>query len=183
MKKYKTIKDHQFTFTKGEIDTEETLKELDIPKLIEQGIIEEVKEDWKKWRAKYNDKYYTIKSGGSVVCLYEISQPEDYFNYLTGNYFKTREQAQQKKDRDLAIARVNNRIRELQAGEMSMEEMMNREISKYYLYYSLYQKEYDFTFYNNFHQSIIIAMRNIKISEQIIKECKNDLDVIWGINK
>ena len=179
MKKYRTIKDHQFTFTKGEIDTEETLKELDIPKLIEQGIIEEVKDECKRWRAKYNDKYYTIKSGGCVDYFYEISEYIDDCNYLTGNYFQTRELAQQKLDRDLAICRVNDRIRELQGGEISMEEMMDYKIKKYYLYYSLYRKEYDFTFII---PSIIIAIRTKEISQQIIKECKDDLDLIWGIN-
>ncbi len=180
--KYKIIQDILCFGKYGEIlsDTEEEL--LNISKLLEKGILEEVKEDWKRWRAEIGERYYNVSADGEIEDFSEGDNKWNYYKYITGNYFKTQEEAQQKLDRDLAIARVNNRIRELQGGEVSREEMM--DVSKYYIYYHSVNKEYWLDSWNfRVINSELLNIKDWEIGKQIIKECKDDLDIIWGIKK
>ena len=185
MKKYKVLKKHTIDFTIGEIRTDGNLfnsqEDLSIEKLIEKGIIEEVKEDWKRWRAEIGERYYNVSADGEIEDFSEGDNKWNYYKYITGNYFQTREQAQQKLDRDLAIVSVNNRIRELQGGEVSREEMMDIEIYNWEIFYNVYDKKYDYSCSHNYFLPILLPIRTKEISQQIIKECKDDLDIIWGI--
>ena len=51
-------------------------------------------EKQKRWRAKEDETYYYIGSGGSVWSTEEANTYDDDDNYELGNYFKTKEKAQ-----------------------------------------------------------------------------------------
>ena len=188
--KYKIIQDNLRFGEEGEILPDAEAELLNIPILLEIGIfllekgyIEEVKEDWKRWRADRDKLYYYLGEEGEINHRKDDYNFYDDFRYDIGNYFKTQEEAQQKLDRDLAIARVNNRIRELQGGEVSREEMMDIEIYNWEIFYNVYDKKYDYSCSHNYFLPILLPIRTKEISQQIIKECKYDLDIILGINK
>ncbi len=181
--KYKIIQDNLRFGEEGEILPDAEAELLNIPILLEKGFIEEVKEDWKRWRAEIGERYYNVSADGEIEDFSEGDNKWNYYKYITGNYFKTQEEAQQKLDRDLAIARVNNRIRELQGGDMSVEEKINYWKRKYDIIYISPKKQYDWRLYNDYHQFILLPIRTQEIAYQIIKECKDDLDIIWGIKK
>ncbi len=184
MKKYKiTELGETSKYKKGQIITEEDFDISWIELGIKIGCMEEVKEDWKRWRADRDKLYYYLGEEGIINDRRDDYNFYDDFRYDIGNYFQTQEQAQQKKDRDLAIARVNNRIRELQGGEVSREEMMDIEIYNWEIFYNVYDKKYDYSCSHNYFLPILLPIRTKEISQQIIKECKDDLDLIWGINK
>ena len=180
MKNYKVTSERKVSFEKNSIINEVELELYKIDKLIEKGIIEEVKEEGKRWRADRDKLYYYLGEEGEINHRKDDYNFYDDFRYDIGNYFQTRELAQQKLDRDLAIARVNNRIMELQEGEMSREEMM--DVSKYYIYYHSVNKEYWLDSWNfRVINSELLNIKDWEIGNQIIKECKDDLDLIWGI--
>ena len=52
-------------------------------------------EDLPRWRALYNENYYLISSGLTVDCQSEIGHSVDDKRYYAGNYFKTREAAEE----------------------------------------------------------------------------------------
>lgn len=145
MKKYKiTELGETSEYKKDQIITEKDFPIYWIELGIKIGCIEEVKEEGNRWRARNGEDFYYIGAYGKCNLRTERYLPETDYLYITGNYFKTPEQAQQKLDRDLAIARVNDRIRELQGGEISMEELMDNIKPKYYIHYIMSNKEYDY---------------------------------------
>ena len=50
-----------------------------------------------RWRADYNGSYYYIDSGGNVIHSCDCEDEDDY-RYNTGNYFKTKEEAESYKN-------------------------------------------------------------------------------------
>ncbi|MDI9355325.1 MAG: hypothetical protein QM532_04145 [Cyanobium sp. MAG06] len=177
--KYKIIQDTLCFGKDGEILSDVKAELLNIPILLEKGFIEEVKEDGKKWRAEKREEYYYVRDDGLVEKDKDSYSEIENYRYLTGNYFQTYKLAQQKRVRDLAIARVNNRIRELQGGEMSLEEIMGIDISKYEIYFDFNDNQYyscKYTF--SYYISVFLPIRTKEIAQQIIKEHKNDLDLI-----
>ena len=191
MKKYKiTELGETSKYKKGQIITEEDFDISWIELGIKIGCMEEVKEEGKeevkdegkRWRADRDKSYYYLGEEGIINDRRDDYNFYDDFRYDIGNYFQTEELAQQKLDRDLAICRVNDKIRELQGGEMSMKELV--DVSKYYIYYHSVNKEYWLDSWNfRVINSELLNIKDWEIGKQIIKECKDDLDIIWGINK
>jgi len=66
----------------------------------------------KRWRAEKDEKYYLITWTGVVHFDYENDDRVDNYQYGTGNYFRTEEEAELKRDRDLATQRVLDALRE-----------------------------------------------------------------------
>ena len=66
----------------------------------------------KRWRAEKDEKYYLITRTGVVHFNYENDDNVDNYQYATGNYFRTKEEAELKRDRDLATQRVLDALRE-----------------------------------------------------------------------
>ncbi len=55
-----------------------------------------------RWRADLGGSYYTCDNDGQVEHEYENDNKFDNFCFSTGNYFKTKEEAQEYKERILA---------------------------------------------------------------------------------
>jgi len=66
----------------------------------------------KRWRAEKDEKYYLITQSGVVHFYYENYDLIDNHAYATGSYFRTEEEAELKRDRDLATQRVLDALRE-----------------------------------------------------------------------
>ena len=60
---------------------EEQVKEIEKPK-------------WERWRAEENEKYYFLSDLGEILFDTDFGDVTDNFLYSIGNYFKTREEAE-----------------------------------------------------------------------------------------
>nr|DAJ92008.1 MAG TPA: hypothetical protein [Caudoviricetes sp.] len=63
---------------------------------------EEIPEESKRWRAEYGEEYWYASDGGHICCGTEDGHIVDNHRFLTGNYFKTREEAEAYKEYLLA---------------------------------------------------------------------------------
>lgn len=62
---------------------------------------EEIPES-KRWRAEYNEKYWCNDGNGGIYSSTEDGHKADSYRFLTGNYFKTEEEAEVYKEYLLA---------------------------------------------------------------------------------
>ena len=73
-------------------------------------------EQSKRWKPKYKETYYYVEPDGDIACcgwmttLYD--RPFDDWHYLTGNCFKTVEEAEEYKNQIEYTARYKNYIEE-----------------------------------------------------------------------
>ena len=133
------------------------------------------------------DDYYYI--GGNWAMYYSIYEDENDNNNNNNdsnttiaiwNAFLTKQEAEKEVEKRKAIVRINNRIDELNDWWIPDWD----DHYKYNIYYNnnLYAKCYkcDFTTYRK-ESHAIKYMQTEEIAEEIIKEYKNDLDIIFDI--
>ena len=138
--------------------------------LLENGFIEEVKED-KRWREDKNGKYFAVDGEGDVMEYFECNHYVDNFRYLTGNYFKTQEEAQSYKGKLIATQRLTDIINEKNGDWVADWE--NVEERKY----SIGEHVIDFTFILKTF-SLLPYIKSQEICEEIIRDHKDLLDAI-----
>lgn len=63
---------------------------------------EEITKKYERWRAEEGDEYYAINWSGFVHCFRDTRQPEDDYRYKTGNYGRTVEELEAKREYDIA---------------------------------------------------------------------------------
>lgn len=68
-----------------------------------------------RWRAEKNGSYYYLDSSGGVARGWESGNSADNYRYATGNYFKTKKEAEQHETRTLARQRCWDWIRKSNA--------------------------------------------------------------------
>lgn len=112
MKKYKLLKDTP-TLKAGTIFVEEGDNFNDYKELVQVVpygcpnrpffAVSEINnfDDWfeeipknKRWRAEYNEKYWCNDGNGGIYSSTEDGHKADSYRFLTGNYFKTEEEAE-----------------------------------------------------------------------------------------
>lgn len=94
-------------------DTLEQAKEL--VKTLENKYNELSKPKNVRWRAEKDERYYLLSNEGFIGHNFEDSRPYNNYQYNTGNYFKTKEEAEKYKNnliitqklKDIAL-RLNN---------------------------------------------------------------------------
>ena len=79
--------------------TNSTLEKF--PNILEDWF-EEMSEQYKRWRAKENERYYFVDDWGDVDYDYDVGFPPSTFRYNIGNYFKNEEEAETYKEYLLA---------------------------------------------------------------------------------
>ena len=79
--------------------TNSTLEKF--PNILEDWF-EEMSEQYKRWRARENERHYFVDDWGDVDYNYDAGFPPSTFRYNIGNYFKTEEEAEAYKEYLLA---------------------------------------------------------------------------------
>lgn len=134
----------------------------------------------KPWRAQLSSAYYIITDNLRAMQTREDGDTIDGLRYLTGNYYRTEEEAKKALERQKAIGRVTRCIYELNDG---WEPDWSDE------YQAKYGIGYDHK-YENFYchwrgcghiQMTLPYMATEEIADQIITEMKDDLRIIWGL--
>lgn len=99
-------------------------------KLEEQNCI---KEDCRRWRAKKNELYWFISSDVTVSFSREENHPVDETRYRIGNYYKTREEANEAIEKMKIYMQLKDLALRLNEGEKI--DWANSNQYKYNIYY------------------------------------------------
>ena len=85
----------------------------DLEKQIEELKMAKVEEPQsKKWEPKFTDEYYCVDGVGDIILSSWEDDKIDAWRYLTGNCFKTKEEAEEYKKQIEYTARYKNYIEE-----------------------------------------------------------------------
>lgn len=133
------------------------------------------------WRAEDDARYWCIVRQIVVECS-DHRAPTSTFNYSTGNYFCTEEEAQAHLTYLQALGKV--RLAILEANEGWVPDWSNTDNEKYFIYYSNYttglkkglKVSWDAGSYSNYSLPYI---KSQEIAEQIIKDYKEELEIIF----
>lgn len=98
---------------------EEQVKEIEKPK-------------YKRWRAEKGGKYYFLDSSCSVVYMVDYYIEFDRKRYEVGNYFKTKEEAEFRRQQLLYLQQYKDYLGDDLVTE---EDWKDNDILKYYAYY------------------------------------------------
>lgn len=74
--------------------------------------VEEPQRRIKRWKPDFGERYWTVTSGGDVDTTYWADDIHDRWRYLTGNCFKTKEEAEESKKQIEYTARYKKYIEE-----------------------------------------------------------------------
>jgi hypothetical protein len=126
----------------------------------------------KKGRVKRGEYYYFIDSKGLVNRNEEDDDDWDDYRYLTGNYFYTKEEAEQHLEYVKALGRVTRRIEELNVGEDGNWLIYLRKGRKFFIPDNVQGYLYAFK---------LPYCATEQIAQQIISEYESDLKMIFGV--
>ena len=147
-----------------------------------QEVEEQPKKDWKRWRAEEDGEYWCVNPKGEVVKFYEKDDRFDDYQYLTGNYFQTREEAEHHKARQEAIGRVTHAIIEANEGWVPDWEDVREE--KYYLYYNYPTQNIDYDWMSSYRLTLQLPyIKSAEIAEKIKCSHEQDLLLIFNVKK
>lgn len=111
---------------------------------LENKGIEEINK-YKRKRFDYDEYYWYVNIYGAVSETVDGYVEEDYFNYNIGNYFETKEQAENYKEKLLIEQELKDIAMELNKGEEI--DWNNKEQEKYYLLYNFDTNNIMFDYY------------------------------------
>ena len=143
--------------------------------------VPEPKKEFKRWRAEKDEKYYFVSEDRRVYYNIEGFIPaKDYNYYQSGNYYKTQGLAQIALDKQIALTKLNDIIMEKNEGWVA--DWSNFEQEKYTLEYVSTENKFTFNAYNSLNGNpFILLIKAGKIAGYIIKNHKDLLDTIWGV--
>lgn len=103
--------------------------------------LEKLKEEKRKlWRAEYDEKYYCIRPSGAIDTGYELGNVSNKYHHEFGNYYRTKELAEQ----DAKEQKLRNRVRQLR--DMLCEGYKFIPATyNYCVYYNARYKKFSFT--------------------------------------
>lgn len=162
----------KLTINGKEIEAE--IKDEDIKKI-------EEKKSYLPWRAELGGVYWVLTARGIVVDFSEDNEKSDEYRYLVGNYFKTKEECEAKRERDLAIGRVSHAI--LEANEGWEPDWDDNKEYKWSILYNI--NTHSPTFMPDNHlwnkiQNVIPFIVSKEIAKKIIKDHEKDLKLIFN---
>ncbi len=122
------------------------------------------------------NRYYYFHSDWSINDSVEVNDSIDKWRFNLWNYYLTREEAVQARDRQLAIVRVNNTIDKL---NWDWEYKVWDEY--YTIVYSTYNHKFTYEKCEYIRSFYIYKIKTLKIVKQIISKYENDLKIIFNV--
>lgn len=92
-----------------------------------------------KWMPKSYEEYWFVSDTGEIYCSVWTNTHQNRWRYLTGNVFKTEQEAKEYKKKIEIQAQFRNFVQE-RNDELDWNDVKN----KWYMYYSYYRKKYYF---------------------------------------
>lgn len=160
--------------------TLENGKKVEISEESYTALAESISKPCKNWRAKPGDKYFYTSDCGQAVLTRERSLHEDDYRYVTGNYFRTEEEALAHKERQLAIGRVTRAINDANGDwEPDWEDVAE---PKFCIYLFLAAPQVVCHSATSGHRGLLVlpVIQSTCSAFQIIDNYKDDLRLILG---
>lgn len=133
------------------------------------------KPSYKRWKAEEREKFFFINYG-DVDDFEDLNDEIDNGLYKMWNYYKTEEEAEKARDKQLAIMRVNDRIDELNEGWEH-----NNRWERCYIIYHFWYEVCCISAGWLIKPMILNYCKTEEIAKQIISGMKDDLDLIFNI--
>ena len=137
----------------------------------------------KRWRAKKGEPYWTVINGGMIVTAVEEFDVVDNYRYASGDYHRTREEAEKYRDRQLATMRVLDRKLELETeyGAEAVDWEKHKQ--------NKYCARYEYTGGKFIVMSCVYLQAsdaerystNYQVIKRLIEEMPNDLKLMMGV--
>lgn len=141
----------------------------------------EPKKEYKRWRAEEGKNYWYIDSSNIITCIYdrENNHYTDNYRYKSGNYYETRDLSQKALVKYIALTELNDIIMEKNEGWVADWVSVNEKVAINYDHLSggFIVQAYACVRVNPF----ILEIKSEEIAEYIIKNHKDLLDTIWGV--
>lgn len=128
---------------------------------------EEIHEN-KRWRGKYNERYWCVDGRGGVYCPTEDGHSVDDYRFDTGSYFKTEEEAKAYKKYLIARQVI---LDDAEGGKFSYGE------ENWCTYYSKYAQEWT-GFDNDIYHPGMIYFRTGEALQKSLEEHKEQWQIV-----
>jgi len=170
-------------FTKGDLEMNKQQLQQDIDAL--RGKLSEMEAKLKEpesklWKPAIGDKYYFSRGDGSIDLFGWGDDTFDIKVLSMGNIFRTREEAEQARDKRLAFVRVTNKLREIEGDWVADFEGRNM---KFFPYYRHDCKKWR----SNFTVDSVFTLPELYSTEEawqwVIANMEDDLKLIYGVTK
>ena len=135
----------------------------------------------KRWRAEKYGQYFSMAPNGEIVDYYDDYERVDNYLYNTGNYYKTAEEAARARDKQLALVRVTDKLREIEAdvGWVINWDYIDQE--KHVVSYSRKFNKFDSIFTLRDEQPWFGIYSCRSAINHVIEHMQDDLKLIFGV--
>lgn len=134
----------------------------------------------KNWRAKEGEEYRFLNSFSQMIIDIEENNKVDTYRYNTLNYYRTAEEAEKAKERQLAIGIVTRKINELN-GDWEAD-LGGKGQRKYFIYFDIDDKKFriDWSLFVGY-KLILPYISSPEIADKILSENGKELSIIWEL--
>ena len=154
---------------------------VEIPdeKLIEAGWVSPAKKVLReRWRAEENGKYWYAHDIGDVMRGRECGYYEDDVRYLLGNYYRTKEEVEKARDKQIAYMRLTDALLKYNDG-WDPKWLTDLE-SRYTICYNKYSR-YFYPISVSGEAMLPVLYGQKYACERLIVEHEDDLRTVWGL--
>lgn len=130
----------------------------------------------KRFIPKMEEEYFSVPSfGGIEDCTWKVND-YDKGRLAMGNIYRTREEAEKARDKQLALVRIQHYIADNDLGKEFVSGERNYSIA-----YDHRKKVFDWFNWDSHDQyNPISYLKSVEACTQVIENCKEDLLIVWG---
>ncbi len=130
----------------------------------------------KRFVPKMGEKYFTVLCHGNVLEYRWRNDNKDKGVLAMGNVYRTGEEAEKARDKQLALVRIQNYIADNELGK----EFVYGE-NNYYITYEHRKKDFFPDCWSTFdHNPPLGYLKSPEACTQVIDNCTKDLLIVWG---
>ena len=160
---------------KNKEELSKTITELQKQLTIAQEQLNECEENPnKRWRADEGCEYFYLTSFGVIFSEIESNDKVDVNRYCIGNYFKTRENAEEYMERLLAEQELLDMCDCDDLSDISWN-------NKFSIFYNYTQRQFEYVIWNRYKYSKYYFSTKERAEEAIEKLGKEKLKLIFGV--
>jgi len=153
---------------------------IEVPDKVGQELLEKyAKKDFKPWRAEERQSFWFVNKHGHPEYDIKENNNDDYYRYLTGNYYETRKKAEQSILIAKAKGRLNFRMLELNNGWIPDWE--NHSQNKFSIMYIYSSKSWWVSESRSFRNLGGYHFSSGDLAKQFGKEMEADLNLVFNI--